>query len=137
MQHSCYNEGMLRNTLVVAALLLTNLITQAITQAAAAAEIPEQPSKNAQKVLDTLNTLGINDPDIKEFILDVDAHRGNGYKLAEDNVIGGELSIRYQFDQDTTDTHHRLQLVYTPKDSHIQCTASGHGVMIGYHLKLN
>jgi len=122
---------MIRNTLVVAALLLTGLPTVA----AAADNLNEQQSKNAQKVLATLNTLGITDPDIKDFITESNKHIQDGYlNLNEEKMWGGNVALRYQLDGISSK---RLELSYTPDDSHIHCTLKRDGLMVQYHLKLN
>lgn len=122
---------MVRNMLVVAALLLTNLAGNA-----AAAEDPEHPSKNAQKLIATLNTLGLNSPEVREFVEDINSHVKNGYfNFAQQEMLGGEFALRYRMRSSEFDTSKRLELSYTPEDSHTVITAQTNGIRVNYRLK--
>jgi hypothetical protein len=115
--------------LVVAALLLTNL-----TGIAAAADTPEHPSKNAQKLIATLNALGINSPEVQDFMNEVNSHVENGYfNFAQQDMMGGKLALRYPVS--VPGIPHRLELNYTPNDSHVAVTARTDGIMVSYKLK--
>src|SRR5690349_17488538 len=90
----CYTIIMVRKMVVVAALLLTGL-----TGIATAAENSEHRSKNAQKVLAVLNSLGMTDPDVKNFVAEVDSKVDDGYlNFTRNEVAGGELTLRYHLD---------------------------------------
>ena len=115
--------------LVVAALLLTTL-----TASNAAADDPEHLSKNAQKIVATLNMFGINDPQIRDFIAEANSHVKNGYvNLATQEVMGGELSFRYALS--VPGAPRRLELNYAPEDSHVNVTARTDSFMVTYKLK--
>ena len=126
---------MTRKLLIVAALLLSNL-----AGIAAAADRPEQPSKSARKIIATLNSVGINNQDVQNFVAKADARVENkSFYLTEQKFEDGRLSLRYRFGSTTASTlgaNRRLELNYTPKESHFQITARNNGVMVGYHLQL-
>jgi hypothetical protein len=120
---------MKRKTLVVAALLLINL-----DGIAAAADSPEHTSKRAQRVIATLNSLGINDPDVANFVGDVDSRVDHGYlNLSQQKAMGGSISLRYKLGN--LPSPRQVDLMYAPDDSHLQATAGTSGVMLGYHLE--
>lgn len=126
---------MKRLLLVVAALLLT-----APAGHAAAATSPEQPlSKRAAKTLAVLNSLGVNDPQITQLVIEADRrHREDGYHLYEEKVPGGKVVLRYQgqsyFYQKNT-LSNRIGLVYQFNDIPLECAGNTRSVMINYRLK--
>jgi hypothetical protein len=131
---------MFRNVLIVAALLFSNL-----TGIAAAAEPTEQKSKNARKLLATLNAIGINNKDVQNLITEADAKVENKYFYVTDHKVkkgtmAGRWSMRYNLkDSDNPNsvrTGKRLQLHYAPKDSRFEVTAHTDSVMFNYRLQL-
>jgi len=114
---------------VVAALLLMSLVS-----IAAAAENLEHQSKNAQKLIATLDSVGINDQDVKNFITETDSHVDHGYLyLSQEKVMGGNLALRYQLGSMPSSRH--VELNFTPEDApHIQLNARTDMVRVGYHL---
>ena len=120
---------MVRNSLIVAALLLTVL-----TANKAAADDSGYPSKNAQKFLATLNSVGINNQEVRDFVEDANSHVENGYlNLAKQDVLGGELALRYGLN--VPGQPRRLELHYAPEDSHFMATARTDSVKFEYRLK--
>src|SRR4051812_25037104 len=116
-------------TLVVAALLLTGLVRVA----AAAESTSEHQSKNAQRVLFVLKSVGVNNPDVHSFVQEADRHIDHGYyNLAEERMLGGKVQLRYKLGLPSP---RRMELSYTPSEvSHMRVTASTRGVMVTYHL---
>src|SRR5690348_2227754 len=127
-----YLKPKVRENVAVAALLLANLPATAV-----AADNSGHPSKNAQKVVATLNMLGINSPEIKEFVDELNTHVKNGYfNLTEEQALGGTFSLRYPLN--ASGEPHRLQLNYSPEDMpHWNVTARRDSVMITYKLKFD
>jgi hypothetical protein len=121
---------MTRYVLVVAALLLTGQANVAV----AAEEDKPQHSKNAVKVLATLDMLGINNKEIRDMLTAVDSRIEKGYlNLAEEQVMGGRLLLHYKLSG--KQGIKQLELMYTPKDSNAEVRASTRGVMFNYKLK--
>lgn len=121
---------MTRYVLVVAALLLTGQANVAV----AAEEDKPQHSKNAVKVLATLDMLGINNKEIRDMLTAVDSRIEKGYlNLAEEQVMGGRLLLHYKLSG--KQGIKQLELMYTPKDSNTEVRASTRGVMFNYKLK--
>jgi hypothetical protein len=120
---------MCKHKSVVAALLLICLAGMA-----AAAETNEHASRNAEKILTILNSVGINDPQITQFIGRVDSHIHDKYlDLSEERMMGGNLSFRYNMNNGISTR--QLELMYTPDDSHIQAIAKTDGITVNYKLK--
>ena len=125
---------MVRILLAVAALLLTNL-----AGVAAAAEHPEHKSNNARKALVVLAQIGIDRPEIIEFVKYVDGKVVKGrLQLAEQRVMGGTLSLGYNFT--ATNPYLRkatkgLVLKYAPDNSRWEYTAGTRAVLINYRLR--
>ncbi|MDE3016757.1 MAG: hypothetical protein KGI29_07580 [Pseudomonadota bacterium] len=125
---------MVRRKLVVAALLLANL-----AGIAAAADTYEHSSKHAQKLMATLDSLGIDNPQVRKFVSEVDAHIDNGYlNLAGRDAPGGSIMLRYRFAAALPSglSNRRLELAYQPQDvPHLEVVARTDGVTISYHFK--
>lgn len=127
--------------LVVALLLLTVLGNQA-----QAAEPKEHRSKHARQLLATLDTLGISNRDIKEFVATIDSRIDKGYlRFSEQQVpmVGGKLTFRYRLnnnidpllEQSRKHGVKRLELRYAPsEDSRWEIVASRKFVMTNYRL---
>lgn len=123
--------------LVVALLLLTTL-----GNPAAAAEPPEQQSKHARQLLAALSAAGINHPDIKEFVSNVDSHIDEGYlTFAERDVPGGKLRLRYQLNPDyilgtqSKAMKRRVELNYAPDNSRWEATVGIDRALVTYRMK--
>lgn len=127
---------MTRSVLLVAALLLINL-----GGIAAAAEPPEHKSKNAQKLIATLESVGINRKEIKDFISQANTHVSHGYVyLAERKIMGGEVSLRYSVGGSKrlgpSYSSRRLELHYSPKaNKNLHVIAKTDMVLVRYHLE--
>ena len=121
----------MRKTLVVAALLLTSL-----SKVAVAAELPKHQSKNADRILVVLNSIGVNDPQVKEFIDKVDSHVDDGYlTFSEQKTSQGKITLHYLLDGKLSSRE--VELKFVPKNSAIEYTATVNQLMVGYHFKLN
>jgi hypothetical protein len=121
---------MTRYVLVVAALLLTGQANVAV----AAEEEKPQHSKNAVKVLATLDMLGINNKEIRDMLTAVDSRIEKGYlNIAEEKVMGGRLLLHYKLSG--KQGIKQLELMYAPEDSNAEVRASTRGVMFNYKLK--
>lgn len=121
---------MSRFFLIVAALLLSNLGGNA-----AAAEHNEQRSKRAQKIIATLESIGVNNSEVKNFVAQYDAHvDGKYFYLSDNKMKEGRLSLRYQLGE--RPSMKNLQLNFTPQyNSHVNMTLSTEGAMIRYHYE--
>ena len=122
---------MMRNRLVVAAALLISL-----TVSANAAEMPEHKIRNAQKLIATLDKVGINNKELRDFITDTDSHIDkNGFmSLRESNVMGGKLSL--YCDTKGLPTTRKFELRYAPTDApHVNVIAHTNMVEVRYHLE--
>jgi len=116
--------------LVVVTLLLATVVTPAY-----AADPTEHQSKNARKVFAVLGSLGINDPQIKSFISDIDKHVKDGYlHLAEERIAGGKLVLHYEI-KGAKVTSKQIELRFTPDDSNWVATARPNEVMVRYSYK--
>ena len=99
---------------------------------AAAADNSGHSPKNAQQVIAVLNTIGINKPEVQQFINDTDSQINNGYlNLSEQQTWGGKLSLHYQLDGVGV---RQLELQYRPTDSNFGVTARSDSLMIGYRF---
>lgn len=121
--------------MIVAALLLFNL-----GGIAAAAEPPEHQSKSAQKLIATLESVGINRPEIKNFIQSADTHVSHGYfYIAERKMMGGKVALRYVMSHGNigpTYSNRRLELHYSPNSNdRVHFIARTDLVMFRYHLE--
>lgn len=127
---------MVRRKLVVAALLLANL-----AGIATAADIYEHNSNHARKLIATLNSLGINSKQVREFISDIDAsvnHENKTLSLAGHEVPGGHVMLRYRFGAVPvgSQSHKRLELAYQPQNvPHLEVVARTDSIMVSYHFK--
>lgn len=129
---------MTRIRLVVAALLLPGLVGTA-----AAAENPEHlstKSKHARQALVVLGQIGVNSPEIVEFVDYIDQKiEGGRLKIAEERAMGGTLALSYRLT--TKDMpmgikgRREPELKFTPDDSHWEYTATPHAVMANYRLR--
>ena len=112
-----------------------------LTGNAAAADDPEHKSKSARKLLATLNSIGINNQDVKNLVTQADSSIDDNYLyLTERKVGSGQLALRMELStsEDPNKVHSgkRLQLHYQPKNSHLEITAHTNSVMFNYHLQL-
>ena len=128
--------------LVVAALLLAQPANVAV-----AAEFPEQDhaydltdagdkhtSKKARKVLVLLRAIGVNDPDVMEFVQGVDARSQDGYlTLHEEKLESGSLKLGYAMEGKVGIK--QMELRYEPEDSHMTYSARPTGVLAQYKVK--
>ncbi len=119
----------------MAALLLT-----ALSASIAAADSTEHTSKNAQKILATLNLIGVNDKEIQNFIEESNAKFENGYlNLAQEEALGGKVTLRYGASEENSIDGRRmprkLELYYAPEDSHLSITARTSGIQACYKFK--
>lgn len=92
-------------------------------------------SKKVEKILDTLDRLGISNRHINQLVEEVDARNENGYFYLADQRFedGQRLSLRY--DTGGGLSTRRLELAYTPENSHYQFTASRNAVMVRYRYE--
>lgn len=81
-----------------------------------------------------LASMGINDPEIAEFVGYVDRQIDHGrLKIAEEHVAGGKLSFTYRVDPKI---HHKnFEIKFTPDDSNFEAVASTDGIMLNYRLQ--
>jgi len=103
--------------------------------------MPEQKSKSARQLLATLDSVGINNEEVKNLIAQADARvEQNYFYFDEQPAMGGKLALRLNLNtSDTTDPMGKnklLELNYAPNDSQFQVTARTDGVMVSYHLNL-
>lgn len=126
----CYDVIMTRNVLVVAALLLVNL-----EGIAAAADPPsEHRSKHAQKLIATLDSVGINNRDIQQFITSADSHVDKGYfYLTQQEAAGGNMSLRYRLGG--RPSIRQMELHYAPENSRVELSAHTHSVRVSYQFE--
>lgn len=128
---------------VVAALLLIQLVELVETSVATAAENPEHltkradvslKQKKAEKFLMMMKTIGISDPNLTALVRMVDSNTKNGYlTLHQEEIAGGTLSFTYKLEPKVGVKH--LELLYVPKDSHIEYRARTNSMMVNYKLK--
>ncbi len=123
---------MCKNVLVVTALLMFPFGATAVAD-----ETPEHQDKRAQKILATLRMFGIADPKINEFVQGANSRvEKDGYfYLADHTMADGRMAVRFDVNGDGPSEIGRLQLSYTPKDSHYAMTASNKGMMMNYHYE--
>jgi hypothetical protein len=115
-------------TLVVAALLLTSF-----SQVAIAAEKTEHQSNNAHRVIIVLDSMGVNNPTIRDFIGHIDDHIQDGYlTLSEQKVMNGKLMLHYQLNGKIGSK--QLEMKFTPDNSHMEYTATSHQIMATYTI---
>ena len=120
---------MTRISILVASLLLIGL-----ADVAAAADVPEHNSPNAQKLLATLNMVGINNQDVQQFINNADSRVEHGYLyMAEGDAMGGKLSLRYELGGGVGSR--QMELRYAPDDSHMQVTVRTNIALVGLHYE--
>lgn len=122
---------MSRNVLAVTALLML----MPVSNAAAADEATEQRNKRAQKVLATLEMLGIAHPEIKNLVMEAQEHvEEDGYfYIADHKMEEGRVALRFEYRG--VPKLRQLQLSYVPKDSNYSLTATTRGVMLRYHYE--
>jgi len=121
---------MVRKVLAIAAALLMSLALSA-----KAADSPEQQSTNAQKLLATLNQVGINSKEVTDFVTETDSRidKKGTMPLAEEDIMGGKLSFRY--DVKALPSGRQFELRYTPDDSHVNVVARTNILQVSYHLE--
>jgi hypothetical protein len=118
---------MKKYSLVVAALLLTSFASEAT----AAEEPGQHKSKSAQKVLATLNLLGMNDKDVQNLVSQADQNIDNGYfYLSETKTMGGKLCLRYDLSAVST---RQVELRFAFDDSPVEFTARTNIAQVRYH----
>jgi hypothetical protein len=122
--------------------LVATLLLPFISGIAEAAQNPEQmskkQSKHARATLVVLGEMGINQPEIVEFVNYVDKNLHHGYlRIAEERAFGGTLSLKYKFTgRDESPVSKRGPVLqYIPDNSHWEYTAGTEGVMVNYRLK--
>lgn len=131
---------MSRISVVVAALLLVIIENHV----AVAAEIPEHTApyanaslkqKKVEKLLEMLRSIGISDPNITRLANEIDNRRRNGYLLLhEEQVQGGNLSLRYTTDNGGGLAVKHFELLYAPENSHTEYSVRSNAVMVNYKL---
>ncbi len=125
---------------VVAALLLVQPVK---VNVAVAAENPEHFNKHAdaslkqkksEKLLMMMKSIGISDPNLTALVNIVDANTKNGYlTLHQEEIAGGTLSFSYKLEPKIG--MKQLELLYVPKDSHVEYRARTNSVSVNYKLK--
>jgi hypothetical protein len=123
----------MKYALATAALILSCYGTMAV-----AAEEPEhkEKSKVAHQSIAMLEAIGLNHPEIAEFIDYVDQHVDNGdLRIAEEHRMGGMFKLHYQLTGGDVDSKKQIELKFTPDDSHMEYTARPNAVMANYRLK--
>ena len=124
---------MTKLALVVAALLLTGLACNAV-----AAEEKKRQSKNAAKVLATLEKIGLKGDEIKNLISEIDdrVERKHLRIFSQEERDGGRLILRYKLS--TNVSSRRFELFYTPaSDSGWTFSAKTDAVMLNYRYDLS
>lgn len=120
---------MIRLLGIAAALLMSSL-----AGIAAAAENSEHPSKNAQKIIATLESVGINNKDVKAFISEANQYIDHGYlNLASRKMAGGKLTLRYQLSGGISTR--QVELHFVPENSNFEGIARTNLIMVRYHLE--
>ncbi len=125
---------------VVAALLLVQPVR---VNVAVAAENPEHFNKHAngslkqkksEKLLMMMKSIGISDPNITALVNIVDANTKNGYlTLHQEEIAGGTLSFSYKLEPKIGVK--QLEILYVPKDSHVEYRARTNSVSVNYKWK--
>ena len=121
---------MVRKYIVAAAALLFSYMSSAN-----AAPNPEHKSRNAQKIIATLDKLGINHKVVRDFVTETDSHikRKGYFTLRETNIAGGRLSLQCQ--TRGFPTARKFELIYEPEYApHFNITARTNGIEMRYHL---
>lgn len=116
--------------MVVAAALLISFVNSAN-----AAPKNEHKVRNAQKLIATLEKLGINDKELKEFIATADSRIDNdGFlSLRETHTMGGKLALRCE--TRGLPSARKFELRYTPDNmSGVNVVARTNIVEVRYHL---
>jgi hypothetical protein len=124
---------MTKIALVVAALLLMGLACEAV-----AAETKKRQSKNAVKVLATLEKIGLKGNEIKNLINVIDdrVEKRQFRIFSQEYENGGRLILRYKLS--TNVSTRRFELFYTPSsDSGWTFSAKREAVMINYRYDLS
>lgn len=125
---------------VVAAFLLTRLITISV---ALAAENPEYPTRDAgvflkqkksEKILFMMKSVGISDPDITALVNEIDGRSKDGYlMLYQEKISAGTLSLRYALEPKINAK--QVELLYVPDHSHTEYSVRTNAAMVSYKLK--
>jgi hypothetical protein len=129
-------------TQIVAALLFVSFVKTAV-----AAELPkhyqddadsQRSSKKVQRIIKTLDALGINDSNLISFIGKVDKRSGDGYvNLSQQEIdtqlTKGTLSFRYVSDGGPSSK--RLELHYAPDGSDWRYSVRQDAAKVAYQFK--
>lgn len=121
-------------------LVLASLISITFVNAARADEESEHIDKNVQKVLKQLDSIDINDPDVRHFVSNASRRQDDkGYNLIKQDIPTGQLSFRIQTVFERTPysiNQQRTQLVYTPDfNEHVNLVGARNGVILNYGWK--
>ena len=114
---------------------ITALLLCAMAGIAKAEDTPGPQSRDARKLLATLDKFGINSSEVRNLVGEIDTHMDDNrmLKLAGTGVPGGRLSFSYHV-TDMPSTR-QFELRYTPDDSHVSVVARSNIIEIGYHLR--
>jgi len=121
---------MVRKSIVAAAALLFSYVSSAN-----AAPNPEHKSRNAQKLIATLDKIGINHKVVRDFITETDSHiKRKGYvTLRETHLASGRLSLQCQ--TRGFPTARKFELLYEPEYApNFNVVARTNGIEVRYHL---
>ena len=102
----------------------------------AADDDSEHQSQNAQKILTTLNMVGINSKEVKDFVAETNSRVDNdhSYQITGDSFASGQWSLRYDPSM-AIPNGRQLELRYTPDDSHVNIVVKTNMAVVGYHFK--
>ncbi len=105
------------------------------SEGAFAAEPPETTeSKRVKKVMRILNSVGLNDPAVKELVQDMDGRVQDGYlTFGEQRVPGGRVMLHYEL-KGGIDTD-QIELKFQPDNSNMSVTARPKAAMLSYNLE--
>ena len=109
------------------------LLTWLMVSPATADDKTEQRNKRTQKVLATLQMLGIADPRLNSIVSSATSRieKDGFFYVADKKMEEGRLALRFECRGMPKAT--KMQLAYVPKDSNYVVTANTRGLMINYH----
>jgi hypothetical protein len=128
---------------VVAALLLIQPTIKVATAADNSkhfdkyADAPRK-QKKVDKILAMLRSLGISDPEITAFAHEINDRRKDGYFMLRQERIETPLSegnLTFRYVSDGKIGIKRLELNYTPDDSHTEYSLRTNAAMVTYKLR--